>query len=216
MAAEVDDIEDVDLVGVLPQMRRSSRWSRLWRPFWVLPTVIVVTATLVGALLPEWEETVADQLPHVFQGGADGARSMLSTIAGAMISVTGLVFTITMVVVQLASSQFSPRLLSDFLSSRITQTTIGVFAATFAYALTVLRAVQGASGEASFVPQISITVAFGLVLASVGTFLLFIQHITTSIQVFSIVSQLGDRAMRVSDKYFPRADSPPALHRDAD
>ncbi|WP_192796690.1 DUF2254 domain-containing protein [Serinicoccus kebangsaanensis] len=210
---EREHVESDD-VGVLPQVRRSTRWSRIWRPFWVLPLLFVAVATVVGALLPEWEKTFDEHLPFVFQGGADGARGMLSTIAGAMISVTGLVFSITMVVVQLASSQFSPRVLSDFLSSRITQSTLGIFAATFTYALTVLRSVRGASGEESFVPQLSVTLGFLLVLASVGTFLAFIQHITTSIQVSSIVSHLGDRTMSVIDRYFPAADEPAALRPD--
>ncbi len=70
-----------------------------------------------------------------------GARTVLSSIAGAMISVTGLVFSITIVVLQLASSQFSPRLLRTFLESRVTQHTLGVFAASFLYALTVLRSI---------------------------------------------------------------------------
>lgn len=205
------DRDDVDDVGVLPQVRSTTRWSRIWRPFWVLPVTIVVIATVVGALLPEWEKTFDEHLPFVFQGGADGARGMLSTIAGAMISVTGLVFSITMVVIQLASSQFSPRVLGDFLASRVTQSTLGIFAATFTYALTVLRSVQGESGEESFVPQISITLGFLLVLASVGTFLAFIQHITTSIKVSSIVSHLGDSTMSVIDSYFPAADEPAAV-----
>lgn len=211
MSGAASSGESVDDVGVLPQVRRTTRWTRLWRPFWVLPMTFVLVATVVGALLPEWEQTVDEHLPFVFQGGADGARGMLSTIAGAMISVTGLVFSITMVVIQLASSQFSPRVLTDFLSSRITQATLGIFAATFTYALTVLRSVQGSSGEESFVPQISVTVGFLLVLASVGTFLAFIQHITTSIQVSSIVSHLGDSTVDVVDRYFPAADEPAAL-----
>ncbi|WP_299519604.1 DUF2254 domain-containing protein [uncultured Serinicoccus sp.] len=209
--AQPDDRDDV---GVLPQIRRTTRWSRIWRPFWVLPMTLVVVATVVGALLPEWELAFDESLPYVFQGGADGARGMLSTIAGAMISVTGLVFSITMVVIQLASSQFSPRVLDDFLSSRITQSTLGIFAATFTYALTVLRSVQGASGEESFVPQISVTLGFLLVLASVGTFLAFIQHITTSIQVSSIVTHLGSSTMSVIDRYFPHADEPAARRPD--
>src|SRR5690606_25785602 len=109
----------------------------------------------------------------------------------AMISVTGLVFSITMIVVQLASSQYSPRVLRDFLSSRVTQVTLGIFTATFTYALTVLRSVRGDSGDGdAFVPQLAVTIGFLLVLASVGMFLAFIHSITQSIQVSSIVLHL--------------------------
>ncbi|WP_422665079.1 DUF2254 domain-containing protein [Agrococcus beijingensis] len=166
--------------------------------------VIVAAALLAGYLVPELDRAASDDLPYVFPGGPSGARDMLGTIAGAMISVTGLVFSITMVVVQLASSQYSPRVLGDFLASRVTQLTLGVFAASFTYALTVLRSVRGESGDGgSFVPQLAVTLAFLLVLASVGMFLAFIHHITNSIQVSSIVSQLGNATVDVVDRYFP-------------
>ena len=113
--------------------------------FWALPATICAVAVLLGLSLPPLERGISAHLPYVFQGGPDGARSVLGSIAGAMISVTGLVFSITMVVLQLASSQFTPRVLGSFLSSRITQATLGVFTASFVFALTVLRFVQGGS-----------------------------------------------------------------------
>ena len=205
------DPEDQDELGSLPRTRSISRWDRVWRPFWVLPSVIIALATVAGVFLPVVDRGLDEHLPYFFPGGPDGARDMLGTIAGAMISVTGLVFSITMVVVQLASSQYSPRVLSDFLSSRITQVTLGIFAASFTYALTVLRSVQGESGEGgAFVPQVSVTIGFLLVLASVGMFLAFIHHITNSIQVSSIVSHLGDATADVVDRYLPDPDTPGA------
>ncbi|MFK5646891.1 DUF2254 domain-containing protein [Ornithinimicrobium sp. LYQ121] len=202
---------DTGNVGALPRTRSISRWDRVWRPFWVLPMVIVVAATVAGIFMPELDRTLDDELPFFFPGGPSGARDMLGTIAGAMISVTGLVFSITMVVMQLASSQYSPRVLGDFLSSRVTQVTLGIFAASFTYALTVLRSVEGESGEGGmFVPQVSVTLGFVLVLASVGMFLAFIHHITDSIQVSSIVSHLGDDTVDVVDRYLPEPDAPGA------
>ncbi|SOC57348.1 DUF2254 domain-containing protein [Ornithinimicrobium cerasi] len=200
------DGADGDDLGALPRTNRTSRWDRVWRPFWVLPMVVVIVALLAGYLMPELDRTLGEQLPFVFPGGPSGARDLLGTIAGAMISVTGLVFSITMVVVQLASSQYSPRVLGDFLSSRVTQMTLGIFAASFTYALTVLRSVEGDSGEGgAFVPQVSVTLSFLLVLASVGMFLAFIHHITNSIQVSSIVSHLGDGTVDVVGRYLPEA-----------
>ena len=208
---EDTDREDTDGedLGSLPQTRSITRWDRIWRPFWVLPTVIFVLAAVAGVFLPELDRSLDDQLPYFFPGGPSGARDMLGSIAGAMISVTGLVFSITMVVIQLASSQYSPRVLGDFLSSRITQVTLGIFAASFPYALTVLRSVQGESGRGGqFVPQVSVTLGFLLVLASVGMFLAFIHHITNSIQVSSIVSHLGNETVDVVDRYLPEPDAP--------
>lgn len=203
-APHTEDGSEVDSLGALPHTRAITRWERWWRPFWALPLFIVVVATLTGLLLPLLDSAIGDRLPYVFPGGPDGARSILGTIAGAMISVTGLVFSITMVVIQLASSQFTPRVLGDFLTNRITQTTLGIFTASFTYALAVLRSVRGQSGQTgAFVPQISVTVAFLLVLASVGMFLAFIHHTTSSIQVGAIVSRLGETTRTVIQRYFP-------------
>lgn len=180
----------------------------MWQPFWALPLTICLTAFALGLALPLADETVAGQLPYVFPGGPDGARDFLGTIASAMISVTGLVFSITLVVLQLASSQFTPRVLGTFLQSRITQVTLGVFTASFVYALTVLRSVRGGYEDTSeFVPQTSVTFAFILVLVAVGMFMSFIHHITTTIQVSQIISRLGEETVDVVSRYF--AEPPP-------
>jgi uncharacterized membrane protein len=175
----------------------------------VLPVVLTVGSGLLGLALPALDRGLSPSVPWLFQGGPDGARALLSTIATAMISVTGLVFSITMVVLQLASSQFTPRVLGSFLDSRVTQATLGVFAGTFVYALTILRAVRGASdGIEDFVPQTSVTAAFLFVLASVGWFLAFIQHITSSIRVSEVVFSTADATRAVVRRMFP--EEPPS------
>lgn len=173
-------------------------WERLWRPFWVLPSTICLLAVAAGLLLPRLDAALTGDLPYLFGGNADSARSLLSTIASAMISVTGLVFSITMVVMQLASSQFTPRLLGGFLASRITQATLGVFTSSFVFALIVLRDVRG--GSDPFVPQLSVTVAFLLVLASVALFFAFIHHITLSIQVSQVIDRISGHTVSTLEK----------------
>lgn len=189
--------------GSVPRVDRPGLWQRIWRPFWVLPFAIVLGALALAWLLPWIDGTVPTQLPYVFQGGPDGARGLLSTIASAMISVTGLVFSITMVVLQLAQSQFTPRLLDSFLSDRTTQATLGVFTASFVYSLAVLRTVRGASdGIEQFVPQLSVSVAFLLVLAAVAMFIAFIHNITTTVQVATIIDRVGGRTEHLIDEQF--------------
>ena len=163
---------------------------RALAPFWVVPTLWCLAAVVLGLAIPQVERDSSGFLPFLFQGGVDGARTVLSSIAGAMISVTGLVFSITIVVLQLASSQFSPRVLRTFLESRITQHTLGVFAASFLYSLTVLRSVFDTPG--SSVPQVGVTVAYLLVLGAVAMFLAFIHHITQSISVTNVISRAAD------------------------
>lgn len=157
-----------------------------------MPSLWCLGAVLAGLLIPELEKANPRWMPLLFQGGSSGARQLLSTIAGAMISVTGLVFSITIVVLQLASSQFSPRVLRTFLDDRVPQNALGVFAASFLYALTVLRSViDGDSASSDTVPQLAITIAFLLVLGSVAMFLWFIHHITLSISVGAVIADIA-------------------------
>lgn len=176
-------------------------WDRVWSPFWVLPAFMVIASFGLGYWLPRLDEAAALQLPYLFQGGPDGARSVLSAIASAMVTVVSLVFSVTMVVLQLASSQFTPRVIGGFLESRIVQATLGVFLSAFVYSLTVLRLVR--DGDPGFVPQMSVTVAFLLVLASIALLLAFIGKITGMIQVTHVVSRIGDNTSHVLDSYFP-------------
>ena len=193
--------------GRVPELPRESWWARLWSPFWMVPLASSLAALGAGVALPELERAITDELPFVFPGGPDGARSVLSTITSAMISVTGLVFSITMVVLQLASSQFTPRVIAPFLQSRTTQGTLGVFIAAFVFSLTVLRSVEGDSRGGAFVPQLSVTVAYLLVLTSVAFFLAFIHHITTSIQVSRVISAVGERTVDLVEDILPDSDS---------
>ncbi len=181
-------------VGPLGDPETVGWWEALWRPFWVLPAVVVALSVLAGVLLPLVDEHLLGDVDYLFGGNADSARSLLGTIASAMISVTGLVFSITMVVMQLASSQFTPRLLSGFLGSRVVQVTLGVFISSFVFALMVLRDVR--AGGSPFVPQLSVTAAFGLVLASVALFLAFIHHITDSIRVDQVIDRIAAHTVR--------------------
>ncbi len=176
-------------VGPVGDPRTVGWWEKLWRPFWSLPSVIAVLSVALALLLPILDEHVVGDVPYLFGGNADSARSLLSTIASAMISLTGLVFSITMVVMQLASSQFTPRLLGGFLGSRVTQVTLGVFTSSFLFAFVLLRDVRG--GESPFVPELSVTVAFVLVLASAAMFFAFIHHITVSIQVSQVIDRVA-------------------------
>ena len=193
--------------GSVPQVDRPGVWQKIWRPFWVLPFSIVLASLALSWLLPWIDQNASTQLPYVFEGGPDGARSLLSTIASAMISVTGLVFSITMVVLQLAQSQFTPRLLDSFLADRTTQATLGVFTASFVYSLAVLRTVRGSSeGIEQFVPQLSVSVAFLLVLAAVAMFIAFIHNITTTVQVATVIQRVGARTRELIEEQFGSPD----------
>lgn len=195
--------DDAGVHGVGPVRRLL---TVVFSRFWAVPALWCVGAVGLGLALPQVDQGTASWMPLLFAGGVDGARSLLSSVAGAMISVTGLVFSITIVALQLASSQFSPRLLTSFLHSRVTQHTLGVFTATFVYALTVLRSVAGPTSDDGTVevPQLAVSAAYLLVLGAVAMFLAFIHHITQSMSVGTVLRRAGAATRRL----VPAPDAP--------
>ncbi len=160
--------------------------------FWLVPAACVIAAIGLAVGLIALDQALGTVSPGVlFPGPPSGARSFLSSITQAMIAFTGLVFSITIVVLQLTSGQFSPRVLRTFLRDRAIQFALGVFISTFVYAMAVQRAVTGSAGYHPFVPRIAVTGAFALVLASVGLFIFYIHHVANMIRVATIVTSLG-------------------------
>lgn len=131
----------------------------------------------------------------LFGGDAGAASTLLDAISSSLITVTSLTFSLTVVTLQLASSQFSPRLLRTFTSDLFVQATLAVFLSTFTYALTVLRAVRsGNSGSTAFVPRISVTFAFVLGIVSVLGLVLFLAHLARTIRVETMLRGVHDDA----------------------
>jgi uncharacterized membrane protein len=183
--------------------------DRLRSAFWLVPALCAASAVVLAVALVAVDGVLAQyQTVFLFPGPPEGARSVLGAIIGAMISFTGLVFSITIVALQLTSSQFSPRVLRTFIRDRTIQWTLGVFVATFVYAMTVVRDVLGTNGDGAFVPRIAVTVAFLLVLASVALFIHYINHIANMMRIASIIAGLGGEARKVIRRRFP-ADLPP-------
>ncbi len=167
---------------------------------WPLPMLAVALSVAAGIGLTRLDAHVDSGLPHgvteyLFGGGADAAREVLSAISTSLITVTSLTFSLTVVTLQLASSQFSPRLLRTFTSDRFVHATLALFLATFTYSLTVLRAVRTKDAQSSeFVPQISVTFAFVLTLASVAALVLFLAHLAQEIRVETMLRNVHAEA----------------------
>lgn len=180
---------------------------------WPLPAFAVALAVVLGTVLPALDAAVDGRLPEdvavfLFSGGPEAARSVLQAISGSLITVTSLTFSLTLVTLQLASSQFSPRLLRTFTSDRFVHGTLALFLAAFAFALTVLRTVRDeGSGSTPFVPEISVTVAFVLAIASVVGLVLFLAHLTREIRVETMMRRVNVETQDTVDRVFP-ADRP--------
>ena len=163
--------------------------DRVRTQLWPIPMAGVAAALLLGVLLPHVDARADGSLPSwtagvLFGGDAGAARTVLDAVSSSLITVTSLTFSLTVVTLQLASSQFSPRLLRTFTRDLFVQVTLAVFLATFIFSLTVLRDVRSpGSGQPPFVPRISVTVSFVLAVASVTVLVLFLAHLARQIRV---------------------------------
>jgi uncharacterized membrane protein len=169
---------------------------------WLVPTVEIVLAVALFAGTYALDRAAYDgslQLPSfVISGTADAARQILTAIAAAVITVVTLVFSITIVTLTLASTQFGPRMLRNFIRDRITQLTLGSFVATFVYSILALVSIgPGSRGE--FVPHISITVTLALVVLDVALLVVFIDHIAKSIQLPQVIASIAGDLARAID-----------------
>ena len=205
---------------------RSSRpglaWTRVRDSLWLLPSIaVVVGAGLATFIVRVPAPAVESRLAWVwlFGGGAEGARGVLSAIAGSLITVTGTVFSVTIVALQLASSQFTPRLLRSFVADRVNQTVLAVFIGTFTYSLLVLRTIRAETATAAaFVPSVGVTIALLLLLVSIAALIVFIDHAAQSIRAPVILHRETQRSLGQITTMFPEdagrpvsADDPGAL-----
>lgn len=195
--------------------RLRALWVNLRSTLWFVPSVIVFCAIALGQFLANIGSTfpalARDSLPQALGFSAEGSRAMLSAIASSMITVAGVAFSVTIVALSLASSQYSPRVLRHFMRDRGNQTVLGVFVGIFAYCLVVLPMVRGGE-EHGNVPALA--VAFGVVLAMVGVgcLIYFIHHVATAIQASSIVAVIAGETHSAIQHLFPEQmgdESPP-------
>lgn len=182
-------------------------WENLRSSLWFVPTLMVVGAVALAVGLIEVEsfvdrERLVQRWPRLFGGGAEGARGMLTAIASSMITVAGVVFSITTVSFTLASSQYTSRILRTFMSDRGSQTVLGVFLGVFAYCLVVLRTIRGGD-EGVFVPTFAVLAAFLLALVAIGFLVYFIHHVAKSIQASSIVEAVARETLRAVNRLYP-------------
>jgi uncharacterized membrane protein len=193
----------------LPQ--RAEWGESLNTALWLIPTLMVIGAGLLFAVtyaldraafngdltMPDW----------INNGSADAARQILIGIAGSVITVVGVVFSVTIVALTLASTQFGPRILRNFLRDRGTQVTLGTFVATFVYAVLALGSVSNA-GSRDFVPHISVSVALVLVLVDLGVLIYFIHHVATSIQLPQVIASIAADLSHAIDAEVTGAGAP--------
>jgi uncharacterized membrane protein len=192
--------------------RLSKLWDTLRASYWFVPSLmtglaVVLWATL-GALDAGLQRLGIERLPWLYRDSLTAARTLLLAVAGATIGLIGVVFSITMVPLTIAASQLGPRLLRTFLRDTGTQVVLGTFVATFVYCMLVLLQLHDDTVE---LPQLLITAALYMALATLGVLIYFIDHVAVSIQaprvVAAVVAELEDDIARS----FPEPLDPDAL-----
>lgn len=196
------------LRGTVPLQRLLRLLDAMRSSLWFVPAATIgVFATLAVALVAtdrRLEPGILGPVGWLFATDPDAAREILSTIAGSMITVAGVVFSITMVVLSLASSQYSPRVVRGFMRDRVSQGALGVFLGVFVYAIVVLGTiVDGTDSQPGFVPVLAVVAGVGAALVAIGYLALFIHHVARAIQAAHLVATAADETLEAVDHLFP-------------
>ena len=177
-----------------PYFEADWRREQLRTNLWLVPVVQTIGIVVLFGITYTVDRSAYDgwiRFPSwVLQGSADSARVVLATVAASIITVVGIVFSITIVALTLASTQFGPRMLRNFVRDPGTQVALGTFVASFCYAMIALVSVGGGP-HGDFVPHLSITVTFMLTLADVAVLIFFLNHIASMIQLPVVIARIA-------------------------
>lgn len=206
-------------------------WDKLHSSYWFVPAIMMLGA-IVLAVVTLWADRRFEPRDlgenwWLYAGGTDGAREVVATVTGSIITVAGVVFSITILILTQASQQFGPRLLRNFMSDRGNQVVLGTFVATFVYGLLILRSVDQA--DLAGVPHLSVTVTVLLAITSICVLIYFIHHVSYIIQAPQLVAAVWSDIDNAVKRMFPenlgrggrvgdqslRIRFPEAFHREA-
>ncbi|TWT64716.1 hypothetical protein CA85_38490 [Allorhodopirellula solitaria] len=193
-------------------------WEKIRASYWFVPSLMAIGAIILSLVTTTIDSRIGagwiDDIDWLNANQPAGARAVLSTVAGSMITVAGVTFSMTILSISSATSQVGPRLLNNFMADKANQFTLGVFIATFLYCLMVLRTVRNAESlppgvqsemdlASAFVPHLSVIVGVLMAIASVGVLIFYIHHIPETIHVSNIIANVGRELDRQIDGQFP-------------
>ena len=195
-------------------MRVSKLLIHIRSSLWFVPVLCVIAgAALSFATIALDRLLDYKAIPESINVGPDAATVILTTIAASMVSLAALVLTITMVVVQLAMGQFSPRIVQRILRDKPSQLAIGLFVATFVHAILAVREVTNHGDGTGQVPGIAVVTAFLLVLVSIAVLVMYVHHIGQALRVSALIELVGKETRKLLDRKYP--DLGPAVELDA-
>ncbi len=179
-------------------------WDEIRTSFWTVPALLTLAAFFLAWLLPELDQFLEDNSFESIVSTPEAARLSLSSIAGAMITVTGVVFSITVVALTNTANQFGSRLLRQYMENTVTHFTLGFLVATSLYCLLVLRLVVD-TNERVFVPHLSVALGIFLAVASLGMFVILLHNISRRFQAPNLVRSVANDLQDTVDRlYSPR------------
>jgi len=182
-------------------------WANLISSLWFVPGLIVLGSIAVAFALIEIDSRISREMlikyPRLFGAGADGSRGMLTAIGGSMMTVAGVTFSLTLAALAQASSQYTPRILRNFMGDRANQVVLGSFVGIFVYCLVVLRTIRGGD-ENLFVPSLSVVFAIFLAIVAIALLIFFIHHIASSIQPSNLIAAAAEETYAAIDRLFPQ------------
>lgn len=192
----------------------SSRWFKIWlsmrSSLWLIPVLCVLIGAVISLLTLALDRANDyDLVGESVVGTPDAALAILQTVAASMVSLTALVLTIVLVVVQLAMGQFSPRIVQRLLRDRPSQFAIGLFVATFVHTLLAIREVDlGDTEHPGHVPGVAVIATFALALASIAVLVMYVHHVGQALRVSALVELAGNQTRRLLDKMYPDRGDP--------
>lgn len=188
-------------------------WLRLQASYYFIPALMGFAAVLLALLTTlvdlRYQAEIRELLGWFFASNVPSARTVLTTIAGSMISVAAVTFSLTMVAVTTAAGQYGPRLIGNFMRDRANQVTLGTFISTFLYCIVVLKSVSeeitiDAQSTVGLSPSLSVLVALILTLISVGVLIFFVHHIPETLNASSMTGKLSRKLIQqIEDGRFP-------------
>ena len=180
--------------------------ERVRTSLWFVPALCVSFAVALSVAALALDRRIPQDRGawFLFGGGPESARNLLSTIAAAMVTSISLIFTVTMVVLQLASAQYSPRVLRTFIRDRLVQSVLGVYIATFVYSLLVLASVRSEdAASATFVPALAVFVSLMLALVSLALFVRYIDHVAHAIRAVTLLTSVAEETRGTLTRMYP-------------
>ena len=196
-------------------MRASRLVTDLGASLWFVPVVCVLVGAAISFGTIAIDRAFAyEAIPRHLVGDPDAVTVILSTIAASMVSLLTLVLTITMVVVQLAMGQFSPRIVQRILRDKPSQLAIGLFIATFVHAILTIREVTNAGDGTGHVPGVGVVTSFALVFLSIVVLVLYVHHIGRALRVSALIELVGRDTRKLIDRTYSR-DAAPVSEPDA-